>query len=1239
MADQESKQGTVTVVFSDLEGSTDLRTRLGDDAAQEIVRVHESLTREEIARCHGEQAKALGDGFMVSFGSARGALNYAVSLQRLIDQHNRANSDKAFRIRIGLNTGEVTTEREDIYGTAVNAAARICDKAQGGQILIPNVVKELAGFIPDLRIVDRGLFWLKGFPKRWRLFEVMWREKGAPREEPGAGPVRVRKVADVAPLPREQAPVVGRVAELSAIRDELDRTTKVPSLCSVSLEGEAGIGKTRLLESATDTAAAQGFGVLRIAADEELRGPFFLSRTLFALPAIEAIAEEASALESLERARDAISGRDPAASGLSPQEHMLRIFDEGTSAIRNLAAAQPLAILIDDVQWADEDSLKMIRYLVRTLSTAPIFLLATLRARAETNGSGAENLLADLERMRIAKRLRLGRFSRAESAELLENLLGGPVARQATESLHARAEGVPFFIEEFARTYRDAGVLQNVGGTWTLAAAAGPEVPASVQTLIERRLTQLQPDARSLLADASVLGRRFRLDDLAGVSSTMGASETQPWQMAEVLEPAVDLGIIGEASEGSTHDYAFTHDQIRAALSSSISKPRRRAIHGAVAEMLSRADDETNFTALAYHALQAGDEKLGVECSIKAARSTLESHAPEESVRIIDEARASASAPEIRGELLKIKDDALSALERSEDRAANLAEMAALASAIGDPSFEMDVKLRRASTARMSDDFESAIDTAGQVRKAAEAAGDRSMELDACLEMGQALMRSPLGETYTPLQEVDLDRAEEPFRRAAEIAREIDDKSKLAAALREVGGIELGRARMRALDVVNEPGQRLVQEVFFDPEVQRRIELAKELLTDALRMYEDIGDERGRMSSLIALAYAHITDFTRRGEAGRLEQIRRLRYGMSRMTTDSRKAREEAETLYSIHVFARSHLIHDLALARGREAFDAARGLGDRWLEFLSAGGIGLTHLALNQPEEATAWLDRAAHAAMAAPAPAVSRRLEAWRGLLAATNRDADAMTTHLERAVTLAIEQGRPAGECEALALLALESAKLGALTSNERLLDRAKVAAEETRRVAATLPGVLPWTAEAWAATSLVSIVRGDAESAAEAARNALDSLQPRLLHAVYVDVLWIAAKALISTGAPEAVDLKAEIQETLFFTEQAIVDPEVKRLWIEVPIHAELAELTGFEGFRTVPGEEAYLPAGLEEIELEMLKEMSSGKSDAELAVQFDRSDSDVERSVESIFSKLGVSTRNEAAEYALREGII
>ncbi len=169
-------EGLQTILFTDVEGSTALTQRLGDARARDLLREHERLVREALKAHGGSEVKTMGDGFMASFGSATRALKCAIAMQWAFAQHNES-AQEPIRVRIGLNAGEPIAEDHDLFGTAVNRAARITARAKGGEILVSNVVRELAEG-KDFLFADRGEASLKGFDEPVRLYEVRW-EKDA----------------------------------------------------------------------------------------------------------------------------------------------------------------------------------------------------------------------------------------------------------------------------------------------------------------------------------------------------------------------------------------------------------------------------------------------------------------------------------------------------------------------------------------------------------------------------------------------------------------------------------------------------------------------------------------------------------------------------------------------------------------------------------------------------------------------------------------------------------------------------------------------------------------------------------------------------------------------------------------------------------------------------------------------------------------------------------------------------
>jgi predicted ATPase/class 3 adenylate cyclase len=182
LARHSDERGTVTILFTDIEGSTALAQRLGDEAYHGLLREHNRILREQVTRHGGHEVKHTGDGFMVAFSSASRALSCAVGIQKVFAEHNAALLRQAqdahtepveVRVRIGLNAGESIKEAGDYFGTAVTLAARVADRAQGGQILVSELVRNLVGSLAGVEFRDAGRKQLKGIGRQ-RVYEVVW---------------------------------------------------------------------------------------------------------------------------------------------------------------------------------------------------------------------------------------------------------------------------------------------------------------------------------------------------------------------------------------------------------------------------------------------------------------------------------------------------------------------------------------------------------------------------------------------------------------------------------------------------------------------------------------------------------------------------------------------------------------------------------------------------------------------------------------------------------------------------------------------------------------------------------------------------------------------------------------------------------------------------------------------------------------------------------------------------------
>ena len=164
-----------TILFTDMEGSTTLADRLGDAAAQEVRRTHNEIVRAALVATRGNEIKHTGDGIMASFSAASAALDAAIAIQRGVAKHQQTQPNSPLAVYVGLNAGEPIAEDDDLFGTSINLAARICDHAEAGQILAANVVRELAAG-KDFLFSDLGETELRGFEDPVKLWELRWQE-------------------------------------------------------------------------------------------------------------------------------------------------------------------------------------------------------------------------------------------------------------------------------------------------------------------------------------------------------------------------------------------------------------------------------------------------------------------------------------------------------------------------------------------------------------------------------------------------------------------------------------------------------------------------------------------------------------------------------------------------------------------------------------------------------------------------------------------------------------------------------------------------------------------------------------------------------------------------------------------------------------------------------------------------------------------------------------------------------
>lgn len=623
-------EGTVTLLFTDVEGSTALTSRSGDTAGRALLRDCEDVLRNQIAKHGGREIKSLGDGLMVAFSSARRAIGCAVDIQKELDGKQRS-ANSGLRVRMGLNAGEAIHEGDDLFGSAVNAAARIAARAKGGEILVSEVVKTLAGRVPDVDFVDRGRLKLKGFDERYRLFEVAWK-----KEAPALRPF-------------ERTPFVGREAERTDLVSFLDGLEQGRGGVVV-IGGEPGVGKTRLTEEIADDARKREHRVLVGRCYESEAAPPYIPFVEIIESAMREVAPETLRLALGDAAGEiakivprirTMFDDIPSPLELPPDQERRYLFNSLWEFIERAGSARPLVLILDDVHWADESTLLAAEHIAQRLSDIPVLVLATYRDTELDVARPLARTLEVLVRQQHAHRISLKRLGEDSVRSMLHALSGQEPPPGLVEVIYAETDGNPFFAEEVFKHLSEEGKLFDENGSWRADLVIGElDVPEGVKLVIGRRLERLTEPTRVALGIAALTGRRFEYRVLEAVG------ELDPDELLDAMDEAERARLIVAESAGGDPVFSFAHELIRQTLLTTTALPRRQRRHLEIARALQtlQGDDLAERAAdIAAHLLQAGAGADAAETARflgLAGRRALDAAAFEEALRHYDNALA-----------------------------------------------------------------------------------------------------------------------------------------------------------------------------------------------------------------------------------------------------------------------------------------------------------------------------------------------------------------------------------------------------------------------------------------------------------------------------------------------------------------------------------------------------------------------------------------------------------------------
>jgi class 3 adenylate cyclase/tetratricopeptide (TPR) repeat protein len=729
----------VTIVFSDLKGSTSMGERLDSEALREVMTRYFDTMRAELERHGGVVEKFIGDAVMAVFGLPRlheddalRAVRAAAGMQGALEKLND-ELERVFGVRLanrtGVNTGEVVSGdpaagQRLVTGDAVNVAARLEQAAGEQEVLLGDLTYRLVRDYVAVEPVEP--LELKGKAEPVPAYRLVSLIEGGERPR------------------RLDSPMVGRDSELAVLRDAFAEAVAETRPRLVTVMGEAGVGKSRLMDEFIRSLEGEAM-VLRGRCLAYGDGISFW-------PLAEAVREAAGIAErdTSEEAHAKLSALDDdedviarvaSAIGLTQEPFPVQeLYWGARKLLEKLAAARPLVVLFEDIHWAEATFLELVEHVVGSAEARLLLVCPTRRELLER--------LPDWSATPPARRIELEPLSDDHAREVASHLLGqaGLEDEVRTRVVEA-AQGNPLFVEQLLSMLIDEGIIRFEDGCWRAVGAIDRvSVPPTIQALLAARLDYLEPEERAVIEPAAVIGHIFVRDAVEYLT----AESLQPAVGAQ-LHSLTDKQFIHEDRSRPAEEEAFRfhHILIRDTTYEGILKRGRATLHERFvqwADGVNREGAVEYEEILGYHLEQAHrylselgplDERgraIGVDASSRLALSGRRAFARGDvpaAANLLG--RAIALLPDddrTRLELLPDYGEALLQVGRFDDAQAVLDEAIGSSRAAGLPTVHAHaglvlllVRLRTGDAGNWQDDATAAIDEAMTVF---EDAGDHA---------------------------------------------------------------------------------------------------------------------------------------------------------------------------------------------------------------------------------------------------------------------------------------------------------------------------------------------------------------------------------------------------------------------------------------------------------------------------------------------------------------------------------
>ena len=625
----------VTVLFSDLVGSTSLSARMDPEDLREVLSTYQKCVAETVQRFAGFVAKYMGDGVLVYFGYPQAHEDDAERAVRagleLIQAVGALKSSAPLQTRVGIATGLVvvgdligtgSAQEQAVVGETPNLAARLQGIAQPNTVVIAESTRKLLGNLFELE--DLGPKDLKGIA-------------GPAHAWAAVRPSSVESRFEA--LRTATTRLVGRDEEMELLMRRWAQA-KTGDGCVVLISGEPGIGKSRLAQTMVERLAGEPHIRLRffcsplhqdsalypvIAHLERAAGFHREDTTEQRLDKLEALlaqgTNDVSAVAPLLADLLAVpTGERYPPLNLTPQKRKEKTLAALTSQVEGLSAREPVLMVWEDAHWSDPTTRESLDLLVDHLSARRILAIITFRPEFSPPWLGRPHVTM----------LHLNRLPPRQRAEMIGHVTGGKALPwEIAEQIVDRTDGVPLFIEELTKSVVESGLVTEVGEHYAVAGlVTALAIPTSLQASLLARLDRLAP-TRKVAQIGAALGRSFSHDLISAVA------EMPQQKLDEALDQLVTAELIFRRGTPPDAEYTFKHALVQDAAYSTLLRIRRQEIHARIATTLEGQFPEavaTQPAVVARHCAEAALIEKSVDYWLKAGQQSIARSAMAEAV-------------------------------------------------------------------------------------------------------------------------------------------------------------------------------------------------------------------------------------------------------------------------------------------------------------------------------------------------------------------------------------------------------------------------------------------------------------------------------------------------------------------------------------------------------------------------------------------------------------------------------